>query len=74
MEHPEFMRLQIKLIPDEIIKKYNLKEKVDENGWVYVQIELGMYGLPQAGHLADKLLEKHLDLEGYYHCQYTPSL
>eukprot|EP00804_Cyclotella_cryptica_P015259 CCRYP_005379-RA/>CCRYP_005379-RA protein AED:0.35 eAED:0.35 QI:0/0/0/1/1/1/2/0/135 len=33
MEHPEYMRLQLKLIPDEVITKYNLTEKVDENGW-----------------------------------------
>jgi hypothetical protein len=61
------------LIPEEIVVKYNLKEKVDES-WVYVCIELGMYGLPQAGRLANKRLEKWLNLEGYYHCQYTPGL
>eukprot|EP00956_Cyclotella_meneghiniana_P020333 scaffold35676_cov69-Cyclotella_meneghiniana.AAC.2 len=65
MKRPEFMRLQMSLIPDEIIEKYNLKEKVDDRGWVYVRIEQGMYGLPQA---------KRLDKEGYYQCQYTPGL
>ena len=74
MERPEFMRLQMNLIPEEIVEKYNPKEKVDDKGWVYVRIELGMYGLPQAGRLANKLLEIQLNLEGYYHCQYTPGL
>eukprot|EP00804_Cyclotella_cryptica_P026161 CCRYP_013042-RA/>CCRYP_013042-RA protein AED:0.34 eAED:0.28 QI:0/0/0/1/0/0/5/0/633 len=74
MEQPEFMRLQMNLIPGEFVEKYNLKEKVDNKGWVYVGIELGMYCLPQAGLLANKLLEKWLNLEGYYHCQYTPGL
>jgi len=74
MKQPEFMQLQINLIPEEIVEKYNLKEKVDDKGWVYVRIELGMYGLPQAGRLANKLLEKRLNLKGYYHCQYTPGL
>lgn len=74
MKRPEFMRLQISLIPDEIIEKYNLKEKVDDRGWVYVRIEQGMYGLPQAGRLANELLAKRLDKEGYYQCQYTPGL
>ncbi len=55
-------------------KKYNLKEKVDDKGWIYVRIEQGMYGLPQAGRLANKLLAKRLDQEGYYQCQYTPGL
>jgi hypothetical protein len=56
MARPEFMLLQLKLIPDEIIAQYNLREKADDKGWVYVCIELGMYGLPQAGLLANKLL------------------
>ena len=68
------MRLQMTLIDKEIVYKYNLKEKVNEKGWVYVRIELGMYDLPQAGRLANKLLEKRLNLEGYYHCQYTRGL
>ena len=68
------MGLQLKLIPDEIIAQYNLREKADNKGWVYVCIELGMYGLPQAGLLANKLLAKRLNHFGYYHCQYTPGL
>ena len=52
------MHLKLNLIPDEIVERYNLKEKVDDKGWVHVRIELGMYGLPQAGLLANKLLEK----------------
>jgi hypothetical protein len=58
MECPEFMRLPLKLIPTEIIDKYNLREKADDNGWVYVRIDLGMNVLPQAGLLANKLLAK----------------
>eukprot|EP00804_Cyclotella_cryptica_P020408 CCRYP_012623-RA/>CCRYP_012623-RA protein AED:0.44 eAED:0.44 QI:0/0/0/1/0/0/2/0/536 len=74
MECPEFMRLPLKLIPTEIIEKYNLRDKADDKGWVYVCIELGMYGLPQAGLLANKLLAKRLNHVGYYQCQYTPGL
>eukprot|EP00804_Cyclotella_cryptica_P009712 CCRYP_011255-RA/>CCRYP_011255-RA protein AED:0.38 eAED:0.38 QI:0/-1/0/1/-1/1/1/0/318 len=33
-----------------------------------------MYGLPQAGILANKLLEKRLAKAGYYQCQHTPGL
>ena len=74
MLHPEFMQLNMKLIPDEIVEKYNLHNKVDDQGWIYVRIEQGMYGLPQVGRLANKLLAKRLDKEGYYQCQYTPGL
>ena len=57
MERPEYMRLPIKIIPQEIIDKYDLEKKV-EDGWVYVKILKGMYGLPQAGLLANNLLSK----------------
>eukprot|EP00804_Cyclotella_cryptica_P012506 CCRYP_017700-RA/>CCRYP_017700-RA protein AED:0.42 eAED:0.36 QI:0/0/0/1/0.66/0.25/4/0/397 len=40
----------------------------------HVRIDLGMYGLPQAGILANKLLEKRLAKAGYYQCQHTPGL
>ncbi len=35
---------------------------------------MGMYGLPQAGILANKLLKQCLNAHGYYHCQHTPGL
>eukprot|EP00804_Cyclotella_cryptica_P025455 CCRYP_017202-RA/>CCRYP_017202-RA protein AED:0.33 eAED:0.21 QI:0/0/0/1/1/1/3/0/788 len=57
MDSPEYMKLKLDLIPAEIVKKYNLPEK-QHNGWVYVRINLGMYGLPQASILANKLLVK----------------
>jgi hypothetical protein len=33
-----------------------------------------MYGLLQAGILANQLLEKRLATKGYYQCQHTPGL
>ena len=35
MERPEYMRLPIKIIPQEIIEKYNLND-IESEGWVYV--------------------------------------
>ncbi len=74
MKEYEFMRLRLELIPDEIICQYNLRELVDEQGWVYVEIQMGMYCLFQAGILANKLLKQRLNAKGYYHCQHTPGL
>jgi hypothetical protein len=74
MKEYEYMRLQLKLIPNKIIHKYNLRDLVDEQGWVYVELQMGMYGLPQAGILAKKLLKQCLNAKGYYHCQHTPGL
>jgi hypothetical protein len=73
MPHYEYMRLHISLIPEEIIQQYNLLPLV-HNGYVYIEIRKGMYGLPQAGILANHLLRDRLAVYGYYPCQHTPGL
>ena len=42
MADPEYMRLRLELIPDEIIERYNLRDLVNDNGWVYIKIRKGM--------------------------------
>jgi len=74
MTDPEYMRLRLDIIPEEIIEKYKLRDLVDKEGWVYIEIQKGMYGLPQAGIIANQLLEKQLSTKGYYQCQHTPGL
>ena len=44
----------MKLMPDETIEKYNLK-KFEHDGWIYIKIVTGMYGLPQTGKIANEL-------------------
>ncbi len=68
------MRLCLNIIPDIIIIHYNLCNIVTLNGWVYIKIQKGMYGLPQAGIFANQLLEKPLTTKGYYQCQHTTGL
>ena len=51
----EYMRIPISIIPEDFAYEYNLYEKV-HNGFLHMHIETGMYGLPQAGILANKLL------------------
>ena len=58
MEHPEYKKINLAQIPEEIISKYKLKEKVHTDRYVYIEIQKGMYGLPQAGMLANKLLKR----------------
>ena len=67
------MHLKLDLLPTEIINAYSLLKK-EIDGWVYMRIEKGMYGHPQAGILANKLLASCLDADGYYQCQFTPGL
>ena len=66
MECPEYMKINIAQILDEIISEYNLEGKVYTDGCVYIEIQKGMYGLPQAGMLANKLLKCRLAKHGYY--------
>jgi hypothetical protein len=74
LERPEYMRILLSLIPQEIILEYNLSDIVHRDGYVYIQINKGMYVLPQAGILANKLLAKRLGKDGYYQCCHTPGL
>ena len=70
----EYMRMPISLFPEEIITQYNLRRIVSKDGYVYMQIEKGMYGLPQAGKIANMELETHLKPFGYHPCPRTPGL
>ena len=54
------MRLQVSLLPDEIITHYKLKDIADD-GYVYCEIQRGVYGLAEAGVLANKLLSSSLE-------------
>ena len=58
LERPEFIRLKISNFLEDVIKEYKLKDKVDSKGFIYVKITQCMYGLPHAGIIAQKLLEK----------------
>ena len=73
MDRYEYMRLPTALIPDEIMEAYHLRDKI-HNGFIYMEIRRGMYGLPQAGLLANQLLTQRLQPHGYYQCRHTPGL
>ena len=44
------------------------------NGYVYIEIQRGMYRLTQAGILANNQLTERLEPKGYYQCRHTPGL
>ena len=73
MTEYEYMRIPISLIPEVIIRQYNLLPLV-HNGFVIVEVRKGMYGLPQAGILANKQLRTHLATQGYSQVPLTPGL
>ena len=53
-----FIYINICNIPNKIINKYKLKEKMTANGSIYIRADCGMYGLQQSGLLANELLKK----------------
>ena len=70
----EYVRIKLDDIPEEIIVEYGLRDKVASDGHVYVEIRKGMYGLPQAGILAQQLLEQRLNEHGYSQSKAVPGL
>ena len=73
MERYEYMRIPLKLIPQAIIDQYNLLS-IAHNGHVLVEIRKGMYGLPQAGRIANDALVLHLAKDGYHQSKMIPGL
>lgn len=64
MDRPEYMRVPTKYIPAATMKKHNLHSLV-HNGGVIMKLNKGIYGLKQAGRLAQQRLIKHLAAHGY---------
>jgi hypothetical protein len=56
-----------------VIDKYCLDD-LALDGKVYIEIRKGMYGLPQAGLLANKLLQRRLAQYGYRPTKHTHGL
>ena len=74
MDRYEYMRIKLDMFPDDVIGEYNLRDKVEPNGFVYIEVRKGMYGLPQAGLLAQKMLSKRLKKHGYTQSAVTAGL
>ncbi len=60
----KYMHLCLDIIPEEIVLAYNLRNITKPDGLVYIEIRMGVYGLPQAGILTDNLLEQQLVAKG----------
>ncbi len=69
----EYMKMPLSIFPSWTRKQYNL-DKLAKNGFVYLEMRRTVWGLPQAGILASKLLPKQIRPHGYYKCKHTPGL
>jgi hypothetical protein len=74
MEQPEYIRMKLSNLPQEFVDLYNLTKIAEDNGTVYIKVQKGMYGLPQAGILAHRTLEQWLNEHRYQQSQVTPGL
>jgi hypothetical protein len=69
----KYMVINLSSLPQETIDKYDLIE-LSQDGKIYIEIQKGMYGLPQAGILANELLQRNLAKDGYRPTQHTHGL
>ena len=67
------MQMPLNIFPPHTVKQYKLEEKA-KNGYVYLEVRKAIYGLPQAGVLANKQLREKLAPAGYYEVAHTPGL
>ena len=73
MDRYEYVCIPLTMIPNEIMKLYHLDELVYK-GTMYTEVRKGMYGLPQAGHIAYDQLKEFLAPHGYEPFPHTPGL
>jgi hypothetical protein len=73
LDRYKYMQIAFEIFPLWIIDQYNLANKV-HNRHIYAEMRRAVWGLPQAGILASKLLKKHLAPHGYFECTHMPGL
>ena len=63
MDRDEYIMIQISMIPQEFVEKYNLTEKA-HNGYIYTRLAKGMYGPLQEGRISHDAIVKNLEPYG----------
>ena len=73
LPRPEYLRIPIRFIPPDVVGKYNLSQFLHNNSILF-EVTKGMYGLPQAGLLAQQRLVRHLAEADYHEDAFVPCL
>ena len=60
LKKKRYGKVRAKYIPEETIKKHKLEQYIEDDGWLHFEIGNGMYGIPEAGRLANDLLRARL--------------
>ena len=74
LKRPEYVKIKLRDIPEEIILEYKLRDLATPDGNVYIKATKIMYGLPHEGLFANKQLEKSLNKHGYQQRKLVPGL
>ena len=74
LDSPEWMRIHESQIPVAFLGAHPKLTDMCSGGYYYMKITQGIYGLPQAGRLAQQKLVKHLELHGYVLSDHTACL
>jgi hypothetical protein len=73
LEYYKYMMILLALFPQWTIEQYELDQHAF-NGYVHLELRRAVWGLPQAGILANKQLRHKLAPFGYHECKNTPGL
>jgi hypothetical protein len=73
LEYCEYMRMPLTLFPEWIQIQYNMKE-LAYDGYIHLEMRQAVWGLPQAGILANKRLWQKLAPFGYFEHVNMPGL
>ena len=73
MKKAKYYKIALKIIPQEIIDKYDLINKQND-GYIYVRVKKRMYGLVQAEIIAHEALKEHLKPYGFAPAKITQGL
>lgn len=74
LKEPEYMRIHQSLVPQAVADHYDVRSFANDDEFVYVRIDGGMYGLKQAGCISNEALVQHLKQFGFTECTFTPGL
>jgi hypothetical protein len=74
MEYYQYLRVPISVIPQEVWDDPRYDIPVAADGYVYLEIRRGMYGLKEAGIIAFNQLVKKLAPSGYEPMPFTPGM
>ena len=73
LERPEYMRLQLADVSPWALNHFQFEKYILPGATsVLLQVDFGIYGLPQSGLLAQKKLKAHLADHGYVESVHTP--